>query len=67
MQTCETCRHWERWKAKDGLAEPYIHPTMVGPVGDCILDAPRMMTEGEIVTRADFGCIAHEPRENQTT
>lgn len=55
MQTCETCRHWD--------SRPGFDADRMG-ICRCAGEDARFTTESGlegIVTRDDFGCIAHEP------
>lgn len=56
MPKCETCKHWDcEAPSETGVCRNY--------------DDPRFETEAEhvisnLLTRSDFGCIAHEPRSD---
>lgn len=73
MQTCETCRHWVRdakllsrdeFATGYGLCGPACNPQISSREPD--MGAYTQAAHGSdafFTTRADFGCIAHEPRE----
>lgn len=72
MQTCETCRHWSRADFSHYQPDGFGHCVYaMMRLGSGAVDQRRAFTmspdysgyESALFTRADFGCIAHEPRE----
>ena len=65
MPRCETCRHWtpDEKAGKAGLLA-----NLEGRWGDCAYDDARVLPtpyggEDGLLTKSDFGCVAHEPRD----
>lgn len=68
MQTCETCRHWNTEpgiKPGFGVCEAVPEGQDLEPIGRAYVSNGDQYA-AKLFTRSDFGCIAHEPRENQT-
>ena len=77
MQTCETCRHWgsDDFNLKEDRRRGFIAPEArlgicdraedEGASRDPLFVANDAAGGGNasLRTRADFGCVAHEPRE----
>lgn len=72
MQTCETCRHWERDTGRLDRAEREADCGVCVPASEPVpsvwaksdpLRAAMVARACVMVTLASFGCIAHEPRE----
>ncbi|KAB7788026.1 hypothetical protein F8B43_0031 [Methylorubrum populi] len=75
MQTCETCQHWVESDPPEYVSD--VHPSASAlrrcgmPREEFGEERPRAAVvaygsevEGAfLLTRADFGCIAHEPRD----
>lgn len=78
MQTCETCRHWGCYSApvmvagalaahcaaadSDGHGQPETTSQKAWAVGRNPASSPE---DGELFTRADFGCVCHEPKSEE--
>lgn len=60
---CATCRHWYVDLPDDQRALCFV--SMHGQTSDPLFQAASVEgpTGTQLLTRADFGCIAHEPRD----
>lgn len=63
MQTCETCRHWRPPGTLEAEGWGDDEFGCCWNQSDPRFEAELHEGPGILATRADFGCIAHEPRE----